>query len=547
MVAQASEWTGADPIGSSVVDKARQGRGREALMKMNPRVVFASLIFAAAASCVRGDEPVAASIQDKPAAIILFAESPIRSSGEYSFKYWTSGLESVDPAKHAIELEVRTADNAKQVAHVPNVVSWTVVPGVTPGSLLAGGGQGLTDAQRLWIGTLPDGEYVTAVLLDGKRVSNVARVRIDAKLDPAKEPALVLTPLPLAPGQSAPCLGLTVTGPDPVDPSLDYMAIASPTLIIDGVPYDGRSSGGWAGANRAIGTGERYLQLLRHLDSLGIDHPSAIHRVKARIGAYESAEVVMPASAEPEMLWDAATANVVKLPLEEARQRAMRPLTVQGAVTDGAGRPLEGVTIKAVVAGGPDTTEMARVTSGADGKYTIAFGPTKDEVAGRFSREATITASKEGFFDKDFPDHGVFHITNMPASAFDSEEKLPVLRPFQTGALDFTMLPTATVKGRVVDASGKGVLSGRQIDIQAEVKNGYARELASGKLDSDGRFAFGSIPTGKIFVRIYLPGDAQYVSDLVDLAKPQTYEVDFTWDEAKRRLSMRSVGAAAAP
>ena len=396
-------------------------------------------------------------------------------------------------------------------------------------------------------GALPDGEYVTAVLLDGKRVSNVARVKIDSKLDTAKEPTLVLTPLPLAPGQTAPCLGLTVTGPDPVDPGLDYMAIASPTLIVDGVPYEGRSSGGWAGANRAIKTGERYLQLLKHLDSLRIDHPSAIHRVKARIGSHESAEVVMPASGEAEccgtprpQMWRSCLST-------RSAHAPLRPLTVRGTVADGAGKPMEGVTVKVVVAGGPQTMRDGESDDRRGRQVHTRFRADKGRGRRPLLKRGHGHRVEGGFFDKDFPDHGVFHITNMPASAFDSEEKLPVLRPFQTAALDFTMLPTATVKGRIVDAGGAGALSGQQVVIQAEVKNGTARELASGKLDSDGRFAFANLPLGRVFVRIYLPGGAQHVSDLVDLAKPRTYELEFTWDEAKRRLSMKPVSRPDAP
>jgi len=474
----------------------------------------------------------------RPVSMIIFVESPIRSSGDYYHQYWNNGLDTLDPAKHVIELEVRTADNTRQVARVPRIIH----PGIYPGNVLKLGGIGgdkLSDAQKLWMGELPDGEYLAAVMIDGKRVSNVARFVVDKDFDPKKEPTLALTPLPLAPGQTTPCLGITVVGPDPADPVLDYMHIFYPGLVVDGILHEAHP-GGWAGANEVIKPGQRYLHLLTNLDLYKIGNPSGTHRVKAVIGEHESAEVTIPAGNDLDRLWDASTPGVAKLSYEQALESASKPMIVTGTVTDSAGAPVEGVIIRATTSSDPTPVETARVKSGADGRYTLRFGAKKGQVVDSFSQQAVISASKDGFYDRDFLDHGVFQITNLSAVQPGPEETATYLRPFAPFTLNFTMLAAATIKGRVVDAKGKP-LAGRQVQAQCRVKEGSAPVLASAKTDKEGRFVLRDVPAIDVFMRIYLPDDSQFVSDLLDLEKPGAYELEFVWDEAKSDVSMRVI------
>lgn len=92
---------------------------------------------------------------------------------------------------------------------------------------------------------LPDGEYRAALLENGKRISNVARIVIDSKFDSAKEPVVRTTTLPPWPdGSKLPLIAVQATGPKEEEGRLSaYADELELNVVVDGTSYGSGHSG----------------------------------------------------------------------------------------------------------------------------------------------------------------------------------------------------------------------------------------------------------------------------------------------------------------
>jgi beta-lactamase regulating signal transducer with metallopeptidase domain/HEAT repeat protein/Leucine-rich repeat (LRR) protein len=221
--------------------------------------------------------------------------SPIQSIKDY----WQVVATDPPPAPQQpmalpeCQLEIRRAADQKQVAQVP-----------LTGAFRDSGKPKAEDVSR--IGDLPDGEYAVALVANGRRCSNVSRLVINAKFDPAAQPALELVPTPPVPGGGLPHLAIVGTGRTPIDKGFMTSNVLFADLIIDGVARQASGPGGM-GANGPLGSGTRglcWLDLRRYYDQAPRLDPAAAHKVAAKAGKYESALVTVPADGALDAAWD---------------------------------------------------------------------------------------------------------------------------------------------------------------------------------------------------------------------------------------------------
>ena len=186
------------------------------------------------------------------------------------------------------------------------------------------------------IGSRPDGLCLAAITRDGRRCSNVAELRIEADHVPERGPLLALVALPQSPKRQLPYLGIRATGPDPADPGFTNMAICFPSLVVDGILRK-RSMVTWIGPVAPLKPGALQARIL------SLDHyeppiePAAKHEVKAVVGKYESATIVIPADDDNGRVWDEVTPG---LPLWREREPVLR-----GTVIGPDGKPGSGYEV----------------------------------------------------------------------------------------------------------------------------------------------------------------------------------------------------------
>ena len=236
--------------------------------------------------------------QPKVATYIMsLPNSPIRSLEEYHHTYRTYPV-PVPPLYKplpipACDFEIRRAKDQKRIARIPFT-----------GYFRRHGEPGESDRRR--VGQLPDGEYLAALCVGDARCSNVVKIKIDSGWEPKKEPALRLIGFPLGPGQKLPYLGLQAVGPTPQDPELMNDMIAFANLIVDGVIRAPKMMI-WVGPVGPLKPGRIYTRILDLNNYEPAIEPGLRHRVKARVGKYESGIAVIPADDLLGKAWNRAT------------------------------------------------------------------------------------------------------------------------------------------------------------------------------------------------------------------------------------------------
>ncbi|MFC1601188.1 M56 family metallopeptidase [Candidatus Sumerlaeota bacterium] len=232
-------------------------------------------------------EPAAVPAKAPAAWATLFVKSPIRSVKEYEHVLLGDKLVSC-------ELEIRSAKDNRVVLKSPRA------------SLARKGG--LTEAELRQLASLPDGEYLVALTVDGARCSNVATFKLAADFDPVQHPTLTVTALDPPPGQQLPLLGLRAIGPTPEDPKLLHTSVAFPVVTIDGVDHSA-STMKWAGPDGPLRSGETRLQIL-DLEHFAPPIKPGRHTIKIKVGKYESAPITVAADWPLARQWDAQSPAV---------------------------------------------------------------------------------------------------------------------------------------------------------------------------------------------------------------------------------------------
>lgn len=184
-----------------------------------------------------------------------------------------------------------------------------------------------------------------------------------------------------------------------------------------------------------------------------------------------------------------------------------KPWTVFGQVTDANGKPLADVQIRAatgigtLIGGGSTTTD-------AEGKYELPFGAGIRVITeGPYCQAASIHASKSGYFEKNLSRQGdcVAVLGTKSGEQLDLSKidtwKHPAERVFLPGTpkeINFVLLPSTRVAGRVVDADGQP-LEDYSVSLTGKELPPSSSALAQVHTDAEGRFKIDNIPTGYRF------------------------------------------------
>ena len=169
--------------------------------------------------------------------------------------------------------------------------------------------------------------------------------------------------------------------------------------------------------------------------------------------------------------------------------------SVVGLVTDGEGRPMEGVEISAATGIGSLKTGTP-VKTDAAGRYDLTFGPgimTFD--GGPNLQAATVHARKAGFYERDLCQNANLGMANFRPKDLDDSRwhfKAIVYRghPYK---LDFVMLPAAEVHVELVNPDGKP-LANYTLDLSGDELYPSTNILESKKTNDEGAADFADVP-----------------------------------------------------
>lgn len=196
----------------------------------------------------------------------------------------------------------------------------------------------------------------------------------------------------------------------------------------------------------------------------------------------------------------------------EKKSNPRKPWAVHGRVTDAEGRPMPGVIITAS-AGYGTLHKTGQGESDGSGKYSFEFGPgilfEDDSLA---LQAATITPHMPRFFEKNLSRQGdLLAGQRLPDGELDwgRYTKDDIVLPGVSRQIDFTMLASAKVSGRLIDAERKP-LEGFGVSLQGGEMPPSSSVVATTKTDAKGRFSLNDIPTGYRWQFLIEPASRQH-------------------------------------
>jgi hypothetical protein len=290
--------------------------------------------------------------KDKPEAlfpepavwITLFPSTPIRSLKEYRHTYRARSPAPEGIKIESCEFELRSGDGLRRIARFPYALAVgggplrdLLAPGKVFKSQGMGGSDALTESEQRRIGSLADGDYLVALIVNGVRCSNVAAFTVDSKFDPSREPTLKLFSLSGAPGAGLPYLGIRAIGPTPQDPKLTNMAVAFPEIFADGVKRE-RQSMTWVGPVGPLQPGKICTFILDIASNFApAIEPGKAHEVYVKVGKYQSEPITISPGDPLGKTWDDKTLSPVASPPSIP--------SLRGKVTGPDGEPASGYDV----------------------------------------------------------------------------------------------------------------------------------------------------------------------------------------------------------
>ncbi len=352
-------------ISRNLKPRARLSVSALILLVIVGAICVPGIVLTARTNGSKGTEPQDKVGQTKQlVAMTILPRDPIRSLEDYSFAYQVRALVEDKLNIESVEMEIRSTGNASRVARMPITVKH--IDELRDKHRFPAGSKGrfeLNRRRQRFIGRLPNGEYLVAVNVNGVRCSNVASFVIDSNFDAGSEPTLRVFPLPVEPGRNLPYLGIRALGPTPQDSQLKNDMIAFPDLVVDGIVRRPKSMK-WVGPVGPLTPGQMHTRVLDLSNYEPEIEPRARHEVRAIVGKYESAPVVMPADDSLGRQWDKSTEKLPAIPLPG--------IALKGKVIGSDGRAAANYEVHLFGENGERFSE----SSGTDGEYEFFNVPS---------------------------------------------------------------------------------------------------------------------------------------------------------------------------
>jgi Tol biopolymer transport system component len=209
---------------------------------------------------------------------------------------------------------------------------------------------------------------------------------------------------------------------------------------------------------------------------------------------------------------------------------------VVGKVTDGEGRPMEGVEVRAATGMGTLHTG-APVKTDAAGRYELHFGPgIWSPEGGPDLQAATIYARKAGFYERDLCRNGNLGMANYrPKNLDDADWHFQaIVYPGQPYQLDFVMLPAAQVIVELVNADGEP-LADYALKLSGDELYPSSNILESQKTKEGGTAEFDNVPLKPYW--FYLGQRDEIRTTPIDFSKPGAVRYRLTYDDIAGTLT----------
>lgn len=240
-------------------------------------------------------------------------------------------------------------------------------------------------------------------------------------------------------------------------------------------------------------------------------------------------------------VWQACITGLIVGLLSQPRtpQESEKPWRAAGRVTDGEGIPVAGAVVRAHCGMGT-LRETGRATTDQQGKYDLQFGPgiwSDDEVN---LQAATISVQLSGHFEKNLHRQGDLLAANrLPDGeiGWGGKTEADIFLPGQPKTIDFELLPSARLRGTLIDRDGNK-LEGMRVSLTGDDLPPSSSVMAQATSDGSGRFEIDDIPTGYKFQLLVEPVKAE-PPWLAWAAAP----VEFALDESDNDVHLRYSGA----
>lgn len=232
----------------------------------------------------------------------------------------------------------------------------------------------------------------------------------------------------------------------------------------------------------------------------------------------------------------------------EEKQNAKNLWSVFGRVTDAAGQGMPDVDVHASCGLG-SLMPKSETKTDADGNYSLSFSPgfvlldksghaniskTLSQWTPQF---AVISPRKPGYYEKHLKHQGELRMVGESTSPEElkdipSDKRVWMNKPKR---LDFVMLKSASIRGRVVDRKGRPV-SGQRFCFDGNEIGPAASVFDVFSPDQEGRFSINNVPLKSYWFR---PADGKLQnvqSNELTFDKPVEYEVLLTVNRKTKKL-----------
>jgi Carboxypeptidase regulatory-like domain len=309
-----------------------------------------------------------------PISFHLHPRTPVvQALKDFSFESYQTNNNTGTLVVHRAEWELRDAFRHRRVAVIPaQMYFYDGVLDKRPPH--PEGERDSFDADDLRrIGPVEPGYYEMALLIDGKRASNVMALEVDPTFDPAKQPVLTVGMEEAPPDEKVGSVLVWVAGPNPFDPKFTNFDVAFGDITVDGVSH--KSDGmAWTGPVGPYSIGDvdvRPFDTPYRLKGVDVFVP---HEFSVQVGKYGSAVVKLNLSShELARQWDAGTSTMAAL--------AAPKYLLAGVVHDEQANPAAGCEVRIRRDNGPVQIELTNEKgeygfSGIEpGAYSVTASP----------------------------------------------------------------------------------------------------------------------------------------------------------------------------